>query len=378
MATGGWKWGQFVYQYGMKKTSENDSQYVMRRSKEIIAAFADYLIKSGEGWEFDSEFTNSAEDFTRIGTESGMSYYSVCQFLKHENGTRLCARYCSRYRQIDKTLEMRTSIYTDTTHSGLSIAMIPSGSPNKWDLSNNCTTSSFIPTDATRFVGNSTNSSSYCNSVVYDDINSSGGSLKITIKYSFGVKGDSVFIAINGLSNDSHSSRIDLCFAGKLFGVLSQSEDVGYHSKYGAFMSATDSEYYRSSDIFNSQSNWNDPYSTYFRTTVDTLPPSGIDSNSQSLKCFNSNAAAINSGIIDNIRTGKTLFGAIGFYIASIDPQTYGVTKGNGMKGYADTDVFRAVYPQFSYGTLFDGGRFIYLGGGWAIGWDPSNTINLR
>lgn len=378
MATGGWKWGQFVYQYGMKKTSENDSQYVMRRSKEIIAAFADYLIKSGEGWEFDSEFTNSAEDFTRIGTESGMSYYSVCQFLKHENGTRLCARYCSRYRQIDKTLEMRTSIYTDTTHSGLSIAMIPSGSPNKWDLSNNCTTSSFIPTDATRFVGNSTNSSSYCNSVVYDDINSSGGSLKITIKYSFGVKGDSVFIAINGLSNNSHSSRIDLCFAGKLFGVLSQSEDVGYHSKYGAFMSATDSEYYRSSDIFNSQSNWNGPYSTYFRTTVDTLPPSGIDSNSQSLKCFNSNAAAINSGIIDNIRTGKTLFGAIGFYIASIDPQTYGVTKGNGMKGYADTDVFRAVYPQFSYGTLFDGGRFIYLGGGWAIGWDPSNTINLR
>ena len=378
MATGGWKWGQFIYQFGTKVTSESTAQYVMRRSKEIIAAFADYLIKSGEGWAFDSEFTNSAEDFTQIGTGSDGSNYSVCQFLKHENGTRLCARYCSMYRKIDKTLEMRTSSYADITHSGLSIAMIPSGSPNKWDLSNNCTTSSFIPTDATRFVGNSTNSSSHCNSVVYQDAYNFNGTQNRTIKYSFGVKGDSVFIAINGLSGESYSSRIDLCFAGKLFGVLSQSEDVGYHSKYGAFMSATSDEYYRGNDIFNSQSNWNGVYSTYFRTTVDTLPPSGISENSQRLKCFNSNAAAINSGIIDNIRTGKTLFGAIGFYIASIDPQTYGVTKGNGMKGYADTDVFRAVYPQFSYGTLFDGGRFIYLGGGWAIGWDPSNTINLR
>ena len=333
MATGGWKWGQFIYQFGTKEKSEGSIQYTMRRSKEIIAAFADYLIKSGEGWAFDSEFTNSAEDFTQIGTGSDSSNYSVCQFLKNENGTRLCARYCSRYRKIDKTLEMRTSDYADITHSGLSMAMIPSGSPNKWDLSNNCTTSSFIPTDATRFVGNSTSSSNSCESVVFQDIYNFNGTQKRTIKYSFGVKGDSVFIAINGLSGESYSSRIDLCFAGKLFGVLSQSEDVGYHSKYGAFMSALSPEYHRSNDIFNSQSSWNGPYSTYFRTTVDTLPPSGISKNSQSLKCFNSNAAAISSGIIDNIRTGKTLFGAIGFYIASIDPQTYGVTKGNGMKG---------------------------------------------
>lgn len=375
MATGGWKWGQFIYQYGMKETSEDNSQYALRRSKEIIAAFADYLIKSGEGWGFDSEFTKSADDFTTIGDKFDYNFGSICQFLKHENGTRLCARYCVRFRRIDKTLEMRTSSYTNITNAGISISIIPSGSPNKWDLSDNCTTSSFIPTDATRFVGNATNYDNYGESVVYHDYKWGG---KKTIKYSFGVKGDSVFIALNGVSTDSNASKIDLCFAGKFFGVLSQSEDVGYQSKYGAFMSATSSEYNRVSNIFNSQSDWNGPYTTYFRSTVDTLPPSGIDDNSQSLKCFNSNEAAITSGVIDNIRTSKTLFGAIGFYISSIDPQTYGVTKGNGMKGYADTDVFRAVYPQFSYGTLFDGGRFIYLGGGWAIGWDPSNTINLR
>lgn len=377
MATGGWKWGQYIYQYGMKTTSEDSNQYVLRRSKEIIAAFADYLIKSGEGWGFDPEFTKNADDFTTIGNGFTYDSCSICQFLKHENGTRLCARYCVRNRRIDKTLEMKIDSYTNITHAGLSISIIPSGSPNKWDLSDNCTTSSFIPTDATRFVGNATSIYGYTSpeSVVYKDRN---GDAKMTIKYSFGVKGDSVFIALNGLSTSTDASKIDLCFAGKFFGVLSQSEDVGYHSKYGAFMSATSYEYSRSSHIFNSQSNWDYPYTTYFRSTVDTLPPSGIDSNSQSLKCFNSNGAAITSGIIDNIRTGKTLFGAIGFYIASIDPQTYGVTKGNGMKGYADTDVFRAVYPQFSYGTLFDGGRFIYLGSGWAIGWDPSNTINLR
>jgi hypothetical protein len=35
------------------------------------------------------------------------------------------------------------------------------------------------------------------------------------------------------------------------------------------------------------------------------------------------------------------------------------------------------VNPNYGYGQQLDGGNFVYLGGGFAIGWDPNNTILL-
>lgn len=59
------------------------------------------------------------------------------------------------------------------------------------------------------------------------------------------------------------------------------------------------------------------------------------------------------------------------------DHDTYGVVPGDGFKGYIDTDLIRGVNPNYSYGQQLDNGKFVYLGGGFIIGWDPSNTTLL-
>lgn len=63
--------------------------------------------------------------------------------------------------------------------------------------------------------------------------------------------------------------------------------------------------------------------------------------------------------------------------IGAADHDTYGVVPGDGFKGYIDTDLLRCVNPNYSYGQQLQGGDFVYLGGGFAIGWDADNEILL-
>lgn len=63
--------------------------------------------------------------------------------------------------------------------------------------------------------------------------------------------------------------------------------------------------------------------------------------------------------------------------VLAADHDTYGVVPGDGFKGYIDTDLLRGVNPNYGYGQQLDGGNFVYLGGGFAIGWDPNNTVLL-
>ena len=87
----------------------------------------------------------------------------------------------------------------------------------------------------------------------------------------------------------------------------------------------------------------------------------------------------VSSGLrTQSVTSGKTAFCALLISHSTDDAGNYGVVPGNCFKGYLDTDFFRNVYYGFQYDTLFDGGNFIYAGGGIALGWDPSNTITLR
>ena len=62
----------------------------------------------------------------------------------------------------------------------------------------------------------------------------------------------------------------------------------------------------------------------------------------------------------------------------SANPSETGVVQGDGFKGYLSTDVIRCVRAdKFSRGQLFDGGQFVYVGGGIAIPWDPSITESI-
>jgi hypothetical protein len=60
------------------------------------------------------------------------------------------------------------------------------------------------------------------------------------------------------------------------------------------------------------------------------------------------------------------------------DQDTYGIVQGDSFKGFVDTDLLRGVNCTYSYGqVLGTDGDFLYLGGGFAIGWDSSNTETL-
>lgn len=376
MSTGGWKWSDFVYQFGTKG-SESNNTFAMKQSNSIIQAATQAIVNANEGWGYDSEFTADKDSFTKIGTNSDYNYYVACQFLKHSNGARLCVRYTVCYQVCAKTVDSRNGVYgSNWEMSGLAMSIIPPGSPNNWDLSSNGTTENFIPYDATRFVGTAWNfsanlsESNVRNDVIY--------SYSTTARYVFGVKGDSVFFGVNKRSNvSSESSGLSLNFVGKMFGNLSNPDDSGYCSLYGALSTVLGSSESSSNSLLVTKDSFSGAHLTYFRKSVDALPPSGDNGSSFSMKCFNTNSAALDQKTTNAKKSGKVIFGAVGAYILSTDAQTYGVVQGNGMKGYLDTDTFRVVFPEMTRGTLLDDGRFIYAGGGWAIGWDKTNTITL-
>ena len=64
--------------------------------------------------------------------------------------------------------------------------------------------------------------------------------------------------------------------------------------------------------------------------------------------------------------------------VQASDQNTYGIVQGDGFKAYIDTDLLRGVNSYYTYGQLLgNNSEFIYLGGGFAIGWDASNTVPL-
>jgi len=64
--------------------------------------------------------------------------------------------------------------------------------------------------------------------------------------------------------------------------------------------------------------------------------------------------------------------------VEASDQNTYGIVQNDGFKGFIDTDLFRGVNSYYTYGQLLgQNSEFIYLGGGWCIGWDSTNTVPL-
>lgn len=131
MATGGWKWSEWVYTHGTygSRGSLTLRGWAERQANSIIKGAAQALINSGEGWTYDSEFTAGEDDFTTIGTSSNYDSYVGCQFLKHTNGARLCIRYTVRYRVMSQVVESKYGTESNITYNGLCMSIIPPAAP---------------------------------------------------------------------------------------------------------------------------------------------------------------------------------------------------------------------------------------------------------
>lgn len=190
---------------------------------------------------------------------------------------------------------------------------------------------------------------------------------------------------------DGTSSRMKSFWMGEIFDTLAHpTEDASRVAKYGIFSLSTNSNYNSFTTLNtdervlrphipkkNEWSNYSNPdyklahvfanaagewiYGTYAAASAYRLPLYACD--------------ALSASACTPITRGKARWLAIGMTSASENINTSGyVVPGDGMKGWLDTDMIRAVCPtglQTNY-TL-DNGNFIYVGNGLMMGWSAAN-----
>lgn len=390
MATGGFKAAEWVFTV----TTSNDATTMANNVKMIVKNVCKLIIQCEPHWTHDSEYTPTEDDFVKIGTNTGYQYQEYAHFLINTvTGSRLLVCYLiGYYQQVPKSCFCDSRFNSNGGYfgAGLCFSMLPGGSPNKWDISSDCTTLAFVPNDATSLLG-PCNYLSTSSSSTYTLLYYWSPTTYSNYKYSVIAKEDLIFVCLGNVGNTD--LRNALC-VGKIFGQLCNEEDNAYYSKYGSFLFTTD---YSSSAIservavsssdqaypfwLNTRSAnpfWNSAVAgCYFRSTTTTRPVTFVSGQSNN-SITGTNPVIFSGNRTSSATSGKTAFGAFLLSHGSDDANSYGVVPGNCFKGYLDTDFFRNVYYGFQYDALFDGGNFIYAGGGIALGWDPSNTITLR
>ena len=190
---------------------------------------------------------------------------------------------------------------------------------------------------------------------------------------------------------DGTSSRMKTFWMGAIFDTLAHpTEDTSRVAKYGIFSLGTNS----SVNSFYPLSTGERVLSTWIRQKSDGSQYSKPDyylahvfANAAGEWIHGTYAAAsayriplyaqeaLSASACTPITRGKARWLAIGMTSVSENINTTGyVVPGDGMKGWLDTDMIRAVCPtglQTNY-TL-DNGNFIYVGNGLMMGWSADN-----
>ena len=208
----------------------------------------------------------------------------------------------------------------------------------------------------------------------------------IDVAYQMTIVSDGRRIIFNGTS-----SRMKSFWMGEIFDTLAHpTEDTSRVAKYGIFSLGTSSNYnsfytlstgetvldsriqeknywsynsnpsYKLAHVFaNAAGEW--IHGSYSASSAYRLPLYAQD--------------ALSASACTPITRGKARWLAIGMTSVSENINTTGyVVPGDGMKGWLDTDMIRAVCPtglQTNY-TL-DNGNFIYVGNGLMMGWSAAN-----
>ena len=208
----------------------------------------------------------------------------------------------------------------------------------------------------------------------------------IDVAYQMTIVSDGRRIIFDGTSN-----RMKSFWMGEIFDTLAHpTEDTSRVAKYGIFSLGTYSSY----NSFNTLSTGEKVLNSRMREKSDW---SKYSDPSYKLAHVFANAAgewihgtysaasayrlplyaqdALSASACTPITRGKARWLAIGMTSCSENINTTGyVVPGDGMKGWLDTDMIRAVCPtglQTNY-TL-DNGNFIYVGNGLMMGWSAAN-----
>lgn len=190
---------------------------------------------------------------------------------------------------------------------------------------------------------------------------------------------------------DGTSYRMKSFWMGAIFDTLAHpTEDTSRVAKYGIFSLGRDGNYtsfvklLTGEKVLNSRiqekSNWSNYSSPSYKLAHVFANAAGewihgsysaASAYRQPLYAYD----ALSASACTPITRGKARWLAIGMTSVSENINTSGyVVPGDGMKGWLDTDMIRAVCPtglQTNY-TL-DNGNFIYVGTGLMMGWSAAN-----
>ena len=370
-------------------------------SSETIASKIDHYIDNSKitlvgvvaqllqmGWSLDERHTDASTPLV-IYSSTLTNYYSYygAFILRNSAGAKLLVsygggRFSSASDALSKTfgnLGCSTGTNSESNYhipGGLMMSMMPPGSEDDFIIlgeSQGCS----IPYSATRVVS----TIHYNGSLVYP-FSFSDDSSEIVGTYQLLSKGNTVIVI-------AKSSKYDIKFrrgfiVGEIFGVLAHNVDSGICSRFGALelaSGATSKEY----DNATSGVTGIVTDSYYYISSYTSTPrnQSMTFSRADGSHVYGEQAAItrdieqLDLSICTN--NGSTAR-YIPFWMAemSANPSETGVVQGDGFKGYLSTDVIRCVRAdKFSRGQLFDGGQFVYVGGGIAIPWDPSITESI-
>lgn len=387
----GWKYGSFTMTYP-SYINENDTptkiNHYIDNSKATLVGIVDQLIKMG--WSLD-ERHNDAQTPLVIYSSTNTTYYSYygAFILRNTAGAKLLVAYgggnFSDYGESSNKTFGKLGCSTSTTtksyehtHGGLMMSMIPPGSNGDFTIlgeNSGCT----IPDDATRVVSTMHVNSSLCFPISFND-----SSDTITGTYHLLSKGNVVVVVSKCSTYDIKYRRGYI--VGEIFGTLAHDSDSGIGCRFGAFELCGYGVGQESQNISGSSGFTGISSDSIY--SVNKYVNSPRDQSMTFRRADGSHAYGEQIVVLQDVNQLDTLIcsndGSSARYVpfwmaeSSINPSETGVIPGDGFKGYLSTDVIRCVRAdKFSRGQLFDGGNFVYVGGGIVIPWDPSITESI-
>ena len=208
----------------------------------------------------------------------------------------------------------------------------------------------------------------------------------LDIAYQMTIVSDGRRIIFDGTSN-----RMKAFWMGEIFDTLAHpTEDTSRVAKYGIFSLSNDATYHSFSTlstgerVLDSRILNKDDWSRYSNPSYKLAHVFANAAGEWIYGTYTAASAyriplyaryALSASACTPITRGKARWLAIGMTSVSENINTSGyVVPGDGMKGWLDTDMIRAVCPtglQTNY-TL-DNGNFIYVGNGLMMGWSAAN-----
>lgn len=326
------------------------------------------------GWTLDTEYH---PDGWRDGTD-------VHAYFKGTGGEKLFVSYAGSNCYVSKDRQART-YYKGSSYNnlfGLIVTMLPAPTDSDardlaWGADKSpmyVLARSDTPTEMLPVVADSEISS-----ISFHDN-------AIDVAYQITIVSDGRRIIFDGTSR-----RMKSFWMGAIFDTLAHpTEDTSRVAKYGIFSLGTHSSYNSFDTLATGESvlsSWIQDKNSWESNTDPSYKLAHVFANAAGEWIHGRYSAAsayrrplyamdaLSASACTPITRGKARWLAIGMTSLSENINTSGyVVPGDGMKGWLDTDMIRAVCPtglQTNY-TL-DNGNFIYVGNGLMMGWSAAN-----